>query len=226
MFLIPLREGSKGIPGKNFRKLGDRLLFEYPLNLITSLYPDMEICVATDSIIIKDILKSRYSNVNIFHRSNDSATDEAKIEKLIHEFILSRSTTQDEIIILIQATTPFLCKSDLEQLMRSIRKNEFRSCLSCCRLKRFIWSDTSPLSYDIGNKSRRQEYNGILVENGGFYSFFKSDFTFSGSILNKPIAIIETSPLSFFEIDEQIDWLIAEAIAEKGVSNFIRDDRN
>ena len=57
LFLIPARGGSKGLPRKNIRILGDKPLINYSIDFARNFTSDSNICVSTDDqdIILKGL---------------------------------------------------------------------------------------------------------------------------------------------------------------------------
>ena len=48
--------------------------------------------------------------------------------------------------------------------------NKLDSILSCVETKRFFWTKNGePINYDYNSRPRRQDFEGILMENGAFY---------------------------------------------------------
>lgn len=212
--MVPARDGSKGIPGKNIKKLGGKPLISYTIDCILSVVKNAHLIVATDSEDIQTLIKERYEQICVYRRSDSSASDQASVNLLVREVIEAFSLPDDARMIIMQATTPFFSEEDLKKCIAVSGSKTSGSTISCTRIKRFVWDDNGPKSYQLESKPRRQDFAGTLIENGRFYSFCVGEFIKSGNILNNPVSIVETSPLSFFEIDEPLDWKIAEAIVE------------
>ncbi len=53
LVIIPARGGSKGVPGKNIKKLNGKPLIQYTIEAARKLVPDNQIIVSTDSLEIK-----------------------------------------------------------------------------------------------------------------------------------------------------------------------------
>ena len=80
--IIPLRAGSKGIPGKNKKKLLGRPLFSWTLS--EAIFSNLdEIYIFTDDKDIIEYVNKNYTwteKVKIMERSEESATDTASTE--------------------------------------------------------------------------------------------------------------------------------------------------
>ncbi len=123
-------------------------------------------------------------------------------------------------IVLIQATSPLLKADDLNRGFEFFSEQDVDSVISTVRQKRFNWSADDkgfvrPTNYDVFNRPRRQEFDGYLVENGAFYITSKTDLLKYKNRISGNIKAVEMDEASFFEIDEESDWIIIEALMKK-----------
>ena len=105
--LIPAREGSKGIPGKNLIKLGNKPLLDYTLNFSSNL--EIPAYLSSDS---DDILKRADSyNIKKIKRPKTLAQDTSKvIDTLIHAANeINKNANLVEAFLVLQPT--FLVRS-------------------------------------------------------------------------------------------------------------------
>jgi N-acylneuraminate cytidylyltransferase len=89
--------------------------------------------------------------------------------------------------------------------------------LSVVRQKRFIWEKSgdvyAPVNYDTAARPMRQNFEGLLVENGAFYITSKPALKSTGIRISGRIGVYEMDESSYFEIDEPSDWAVAEVLA-------------
>ena len=209
---IPLRKNSKGIPGKNKRKLLGRPLFSWVLT--EAIFSGLdEIYVFTDDHWIRDFIKREYtwtSKVHVMKRSAASANDTASTEEAIFEFCDKIKYDFDQLLLL-QATSPFTQKTDIDLSLAKLK--EYTSVVSVVRTHRFIWDDSGkPLNYSPDKRPRRQEFEGLLVENGAIYGSTKEALQKSGTRISEDIGLIEMPAISYTEIDTESDWEIVEKL--------------
>lgn len=220
IFFIPIRKGSKGIPNKNVNILGGKPLVCWIIDTLQALDEHKEIWIATDSEYAQQLLTNRYGDtVNIYRRSSQSATDVSPVIEVVNEFIAFHSISDETNFVLTQATSPLTSVGDFTKLMEYMNDNVFDSYISCCRVKKFCWSETGkPLNYSLDNKPMRQNYSGILMETGAFYASSVRAIKQSGMLLSGNIKIVETGEGTMIDIDNERDWQIAEL--------FIKNNRN
>lgn len=228
--LVPIRKESKGIVGKNMKTLIDRPLVCWVLDTIVKSKAFDEIFVASDCDSAKRIINNRYgSSVRIFNRSTESAADDCNVGRVVNEFLQANQYSPQDIFVLFQATSPFTSTSDIYHLLSSLSHHDTDGIIACNRLKRFRWSERGEcLDYTSQHKPMRQQYPGFLVECGAFYAariknivtYYNGHYVFN---LSGKITPIEVSNQTAVDIDEPIDWIIAEYYANKivyhGLSN-------
>lgn len=213
---IPVRKGSKGIPGKNRRLLGNKPLLCWITDTVLKARITDELWIATDCDLTEKLLYERYgTSVRVFRRSAYTAGDESPTIDVVREFLEKTNPSPDDFFILLQATSPFTSVNELYELQRAIQKKTHHSFIACCRLKKFRWSeDGQPLDYTWQTKPRRQEYRGILIESGAFYASTVGRILHSGQLLSGSVKPIEIGPAGMIDIDEETDWKQAEYYIE------------
>ncbi len=214
--IIPLRAGSKGIPGKNKKKLLGRPLYQWVLG--ESLFSKIDhVILFTDDEEILAFVEKEYSwtsKIIAIKRSEESATDVASSELAIIEAAEKYSEDFD-LIGLIQATSPLLTSEDINNGIEQIERGEVDSTLSVVEMKRFFWDDDGNcLNYDFMARPRRQDFKGQWCENGAVYFTRKQNFLSSRNRISGKIGLVKMDESSFYEIDEASDWPVVEKLLE------------
>lgn len=210
---IPLRKNSKGIRGKNKRKLLGRPLFSWVLT--EAIFSDLqEVYVYTDDQEIVNFIQEQYkwtSKVKVMERSEESATDEASTEFAMLEFC-EKSGVNFDVLCLLQATSPFTSRFDINNSLQLIASGK-DSCLSLVRTHRFTWDENGkPKNYDFMHRPRRQDFEGTLIENGAIYCSTAQAFKTSKNRISGDIGVYEMPLESYTEIDSETDWKITEQL--------------
>lgn len=172
------------------------------------------VCVSTESEEIKAVVKRLGLPINIVDRPEELATDEASTESVMLHFMQCRPDV--ETLVTIQATSPLLESRHLDEAIERFFSEGYDSMLSAVRVKRFFWNeDCTPINYDPAKRPRRQEFSGVLMENGAFYITNRKILQGSGTRLAGRIGIYEMPENTAVEIDDPIDWGIVEALLEE-----------
>jgi N-acylneuraminate cytidylyltransferase len=83
---------------------------------------------------------------------------------------------------------------------------------------RFFWyEDGTSMNYDYRNRPRRQNFTGMLMENGAFYINTIKNILESSNRLSGHIGVYEMPEYTATEIDEPDDWMILENLMRKHV---------
>lgn len=216
---IPVRGGSKSIPLKNIKPFCGKPLVCWNIEALEACTVVDEIIVATDSDDIWKTVESRYYPKTIlYRRSAENACDTASTESVMQEYIRYAQLPKDNIFMLVQATSPLTEKIHFTEALQMYAEGEYDSILTCVRNYRFFWNaDGTSMNYDYKSRPRRQDFGGMLMENGAFYINTIGSILKNGNRLGGKIGIYEMPEYTSFEIDEPDDWTILENLMQKHV---------
>lgn len=219
---IPVRGGSKSIPLKNIKPLCGKPLVCWNIEALEACPQVDEVIVATDSDEIWKTVESRnYKKATLYRRSAENACDTASTESVMLEYIKYANLPASDIFMLVQATSPLTESVNFSEALQKYSTGEYDSMLTCVRNYRFFWNeDGSSMNYDYMNRPRRQNFSGMLMENGAFYINTVGRILSNGNRLGGKIGIYEMPEYTATEIDEPDDWMILEKLMRKYKSEF------
>lgn len=213
--LIPAREGSKGLPGKNIRLLLGKPLIAWTIEQARgSKYID-EVLVSTDSNKIAGIAR-RFGAVAPFLRPEILATASAKVIDVILHAIEYKQKRGDyfDVIVLLQPTSPLRSRSDIDQALEYFFKKKAQAVISVCEAGHHPFlMNTLPLNGNMKNFLRishlnknRQDFPVFYRINGAIYlansDYLKENKSFLGKDTYAYIMPQERS----IDIDNQLDF--------------------
>lgn len=210
--IIPLRKDSKGIPGKNKKKMLGRPLFSWVLT--EAIFSNLdEVVVFTNDPEILAYVEREYhwtSKVKAVLRSDENANDTASTESTMLEF--SEKISHDyAVLCLLQATSPLTTAKDINAVLDKIIHEQYDAALTVVKTHRFTWNaDGTAQNYNVFNRPRRQDFEGLLIENGAVYCTTKEGFLQSKNRLSGKIGLVEMPEEALIEIDSLSDWTIIE----------------
>ena len=212
--LLPLRKNSKGIPGKNKKKMLGRPLFSWSLS--EAVFSNLDaVYVFTDDTEILSFIEKEYAwnpKIKGLLRSAENATDTASTESVMLEFATAINHDFD-VICLLQATSPLTTAANINAVLNKIESQNHDAALTVVKTHRFTWkADGTPQNYDPFNRPRRQDFEGLLVENGAVYATTKNAFLESKNRISGKIGLVEMDESSYVEIDSATDWEIVEKL--------------
>jgi CMP-N-acetylneuraminic acid synthetase len=182
--IIPARAGSKGIKDKNIRKIREKPLIAYTIEVARESNIFDKIIVSTDSEIIAEIAK-QYGAEIPFLRPQEIATDEAKsIDVLIHAMTYFKENDENfDYIMMLQPTSPLRSVKDIINAVNLINEKDANAVVSVCETDHPpLWSNTLPESLLMDQfllkevrEKRRQDIPKYYRLNGAIY-LAKADY--------------------------------------------------
>ncbi len=216
---IPVRGGSKSIPLKNIKLFCGKPLVCWNIEALVNCPEVDEIVVATDSDEIWNTVSACcYPRTILYRRLAENACDTASTESVMLEYIDKVQLAEDSIFMLVQATSPLTETRHFSEALRMYFKGEYDSILTCVRNYRFLWNENGKsMNYDYMKRPRRQNFKGLLMENGAFYINTVRNIQGCGNRLSGKIGIYEMPEYTATEIDEPDDWIVLENLMRKYV---------
>ena len=214
---IPVRCGSKSIPLKNIKIFCGKPLVYWSLKSLQDSKSIDVVYVATDCVEIESIVNSfSLSKVITYKRDGKNATDKSSTESVMLEFLNKNYFKSSDLFLLVQATSPLTRASDFDKAIQVLNQENKDSLLTCVRTKRFFWGDDNvPINYDFNNRPRRQDFQGLLMENGAFYINTVGSVIRGKNRLSGKISIYEMEEFTSIEIDEEDDWAKNEELMKR-----------
>ena len=216
---IPVRGGSKSIPLKNIKPFCGKPLVCWNIEALENCPEVDEVIVATDSDEIWHTVESKkYKKTKLYRRSAENACDTASTESVMLEYIYHAQLPNTDIFMLVQATSPLTETIHFREALHMYANHEYDSIITCVRNYRFFWNeDGTSMNYDYKNRPRRQNFNGMMMENGAFYINTVGNVKETGNRLSGKIGIYEMPEYTATEIDEPDDWIVLENLMRKHV---------
>lgn len=214
---IPARGGSKSIPLKNIKAINGKPLIYWTSKAAEDARCVDKIIIATENEKIKEtVLNFGFKKIEVYDRDPENARDESSTESVMIEYIKKSGLNPEDNFFLIQATSPLLKPEYIDEMYGEYINSGADSIFSGVREKQFHWIETpqgvNPINYDYRNRPRRQDFQGIIAENGACYINKVKNILKDNCRLSGKITVYEMPPQTGFEIDEESDWIIVEQL--------------
>jgi CMP-N,N'-diacetyllegionaminic acid synthase len=220
--IIPARGGSKGVPGKNIKLLGEKPLLLHAYECADNSKYEIDIIVSTDSNEIKTICIE--NNINVIDRPAALAEDSSSVTSAIHH-VLENLTVKYDLIVLLQPTSPFRKSEQLDEIIDFFEKDtslegvisvisvddthpaRMYSLDSDCMMKPFLNLK--------GETVRRQDLDPVYLRNGCFYVVTTEAFLAQNSVmpLRKKAYLMDSK--YHVNIDTPKDFMLAGLIYDE-----------
>lgn len=224
--VIPVRGGSKGVPGKNIKLLGGKPLLAYTSELALQSKQLTEVIVSTEDEPIGEVAKSLGVQVPFMRPMALAQDDTPTIDVLIHALEWYKNQTIFfDAVCLLQVTSPI---RTLEFLDKAIEKFMASDCDSLVSVQKVPHEYNPHWTFEVnaeGNLKiatgeaeiipRRQELPTAYHRDGSIYITKTDVLLKEHSLYGKSTAFIESDPDFYVNIDTMEDWEKAEEMIQK-----------
>ncbi|WOF23318.1 acylneuraminate cytidylyltransferase [Microbacterium betulae] len=222
--VIPARGGSKGVPRKNLRRVGGLPLVARAIVAAQEASGVDRVVVSTDDAEIAGVAEEW--GARAVPRPAELAGDEASSESaLIHVCdVLASEGVDVGVVVLLQATSPFIVPSLLDEAIALVAEGVFDTVLSAVSTYGFLWERdasgaASAVNHDSARRPRRQDRSPQLLETGAFYAMDAAGFRAARHRFFGRVGVVEVPERTAIEIDSPEQLELAGAVAP-----LVRDD--
>lgn len=214
--VIPARGGSKGVPGKNIRLLGDLPLIAHTIEAAKASKRLDRFIVSTDSAEIAAVAQ-QWGAETPFMRPETLATDFAKaIPVMQHALVQMEALTgvHYDALMMLQPTTPFRTAGDIDQAIEILASSGADSVISVvdvgghhpARMK-YLEGDrlVDPPFCEAYENQPRQELVPMYIRNGAIY-LTRRGTLMSGSFKGNDCRALLMQPEQSVNIDSMLDF--------------------
>jgi len=218
--LITARGGSKVIPNKNIKILGNKPLLAWTIDEAKkSQYIDRLILSSDSENIIN--IANKYGCEAPFVRPKELAEDtSSSIDVILHA--VKTINEEFDYLMLLQPTSPFREVVDIDKVIEQTIDSNVELMISISRVKKHpsylykIENDKLIPYIDVNKQLRRQDMPETYEHNGAIYfctiGYIKKNKTYN----NKNAVGYEMFGNANLDIDTSEDWEYAEYLIEKG----------
>ena len=212
----------KSIPLKNIKLLNGKPLVYWTAHAAQEAECIDKVVIATDSEEIKSTVKGfGFDKLVIYDRDKENASDTSSTESVMLEYINKADLKDDDLFFLIQATSPMLKSEHIDGMYNEFVQNDADSMFSGVLEKQFKWkmgannNSYEPVNYDYRNRPRRQDFEGLMAENGACYINSVKNIKRDKCRLSGKISAYGLPSYTLYEIDEPDDWIVVEEIMKR-----------
>lgn len=212
--LVPVRGGSKGLPGKNIRPLAGVPLFA---RAVTQGLRVVGSCAVTTNI--EEILNAPApEGCRLLQRPHALCGDDVPMDAVIADAIEQLGLSNATVIVLLQATSPLRSDSDISNVLDLHASGKHDIVMSVTGvdsgiLKYGTIADDRyiPVSRPEYCFTNRQSLPRVFRPNGAVYAFSVGVFLRNGGLATDNIGAVEMPVSRSFDIDTLTDFNAVEA---------------
>ena len=213
--VIPARGGSKGIPGKNLKRVAGQPLVAWTIQAAKRARHVQRVIVSTDDPSIAQV--AREHGAEVVERPPELSNDSASSESALLHALDHLEQTEDfrpELLVFLQCTSPLTEPGDIDGTIELLLNETADSACSVARFHYFLWRPVADgaegINHDKRVRLRRQDRAPEFLETGAVYVMRAAGFRASRHRFFGKTVLYETPAERVCEIDEPIDLQLAE----------------
>lgn len=217
--LVPMREHSERVPGKNYRSLAGRPLFHHILMaLIASKHLD-QIVVDTDSQNIKEGITQHFPNVKLIDRPEHLRAGEIPMNE-----ILLHDTAQAPADYYLQthSTSPLLQTATIDKAIGTFLDAlpGKDSLFGVTELRTRLYDQHGKaINHNPAELLRTQDLPPVYEENSCIYLFNRQSLVKYGHRIGKSPILFTIPREEAWDIDEEPDFEIVDFLMQRRMKN-------
>lgn len=208
---IPIKSNSERVPGKNFRVLNGKKLYEYICEHVKEANVFDEVFIDTNSEEIAQYALQQ--GFHVIERKEELARNTANgNDLLVHHYTLY---PEFDYYFQLFATAPYLTPTSIQNCVNALMQSEtYDSCFTATENHGFYWLNGTPINYRPGILPRSQDMQAMVEETTGLYGICKESLErYRCRIGRKPL-IYFVSKFEAVDINTEEDLKVAEYVGK------------
>ena len=213
--LLPMKANSERVKGKNFREFAGKPLFRWILDTLLKIDEIDCVIINTDARQILEANGLTDSNrILIRDRKPELCGDHVSMNKVLNDDI---QNIESSTYLMTHTTNPLLSSNTISKAIQSYNNGLTEGKDSLFTVNkfqtRFYREDGTPVNHDPENLLRTQDLEPWYEENSNLYIYSKDSFKKANARIGQNPILFETPTTESQDIDNKIDWQIAEIMA-------------
>lgn len=209
---IPIKENSERVPGKNFRILNGKKLYEYIIEHAVEAQCFDDVYVDTNSNEIKRYVLQK--GLNVIDRKEYLAQNTANgNDLLVYHFL---NYPKYDYYFQLFATAPYLQPKSIKTCCESLVASEkFDSCFTALINHSFYWLNNMPINYRPDILPRSQDMIPMIEETTGMYGIRREALEKYRCRIGRNPYIHYVDRFEAVDINTEEDLLLAEYVGRE-----------
>lgn len=222
--VIPLRSGSKGLPGKNTRLLAGKPLYRHAVDVALSAGAS-QVLISTD---IAEVLSTKHpATVRVLPRPPALSGDAVPMAPVLVHALQAGHVSGT--VVLLQATSPLRQSLDIQAALQRLASSAFDLVLSVTAAEQTVlkWGQVKddgrfvPLSSPEHCFANRQSLPPVYKPNGAVYAMQAEWFLSNQGFVSEHIGAVVMPAERSHDIDNLADFEHCEALLKMSVADSI-----
>lgn len=224
LVVIPARGGSKGLPGKNIKQLGDLPLLGWTAEALHQSTLSKARCVlSTDDETIADTGRACGLEVPFLRPAALADDTASSVDVVLHalDWLAAEHNETPSFVMLLQPTSPFRPPTAIDRAWEMLQADATLDAIVGTKAIHrnlntlFLPGEQNhihPVSTEDVTTTRRQDTAGLVTPNGALYLVRSQSLRENGSFFPPATAALPMDAIASLDIDDATDWAMAEAL--------------
>lgn len=210
-----MRHHSQRVPGKNYRPLAGKPLYQHILETLQAV-PEIEsIIVDTDSEPVMDGVRRLFPTFKLIERPGHLRADDVPMNDiLLHD----TAQVQADYYLQTHSTNPLLKPETISRAIQLLITNfpKYDSLFSVTRLQtRLYWQDGRAINHNPLELIQTQDLPPVYEENSCIYIFTRENLERKKHRIGDTPLMFEIDAAEAWDIDEALDFEICDFLMRK-----------
>ncbi|GAB4399684.1 MAG: acylneuraminate cytidylyltransferase family protein [Anaerolineales bacterium] len=213
--LVPMRHHSQRVPGKNYRPLAGKPLFQHILETLQAVPEIDTVIVDTDSEPVMDGVRRLFPDVKLIARPEHLRADDIPMNDIL---LYDTAQVQADFYLQTHSTNPLLKAETISRGIQSLISNypKYDSLFSVTRLQtRLYWQDGRAINHNPLELLQTQDLPPVYEENSCIYVFTRKNLERKKHRIGDSPLMFEINADEAWDIDEELDFEIADFLMKK-----------
>jgi CMP-N-acetylneuraminic acid synthetase len=212
--LVPMRHHSQRIPGKNYRLLASKPLFQHIIETLLEVPEIGSVVVDTDSEPVMEALRRDFPQVVILPRPADLCADTVSMNDIL---LYDTSNIEADFYLQTHSTNPLLRSGTVRRAIQTFLSDfpMHDSLFSVTRLQTRLYNQHGhALNHDPNILIQTQDLPPVYEENSCIYLFTRENLVRRRNRLGERPMLFEIDPDEAWDIDEPIDFAVTDFLMQ------------
>lgn len=213
--LVPMRHHSQRVPGKNYRELAGKPLYQHIIETLLSVPEISAIVVDTDSDPVMDGLREHFPQVQIINRPEHLRADDVPMN---HILIHDTDHVPADFYLQTHSTNPLLKPETVSRAINSFLADypNRDSLFSVTRLQTRLYDkDGNAINHNPKELIQTQDLPPVYEENSCLYIFTRENLIAKQHRISDRPMMFEIDADEAWDIDEELDFAITDFLLKR-----------
>jgi len=212
--LVPMRHHSQRVPGKNYRLLDGRPLYQHILTTLSAVPEISQIVVDTDSPEVIAGVKEFFPQVKIIDRPQELRADSIPMNEIL---MYDVSQFPSDLYLQTHSTNPLVKAATFSRAINTLDSlyPSYDSLFAVTRLQTRLWDGLGrAINHNPNILLQTQDLPPVYEENSCMYLFTNATLMNKRNRLGERPYLFEIERDEAWDIDEEIDFRLVELLIQ------------